>query len=205
MGTVLTRRFRCPGENWKSGSDGFRAETQWRSLHSEWSRTVNNPTHVERCEVYYQQSSMAVINIAPLPGAPSGNFMRYQPLRRSFGQPPSIAHLRPCGWHSDQGDRFITKRRAQKLESMRYQPTNPGSFPSSRFWPRIIADSSMSQAMQRRPRLARRGQRRPSRRRRVSSSSRRSGMTTAGWVRLYQTTSPGDLPATLSRDTMNRL
>jgi len=36
---------------------------------------------------------------------------------------------------------------------MRYQPTNPGSFPSSRFWPRIIADTSMSQAMQRRPRL----------------------------------------------------
>ena len=28
MGTVLTRRFRCPGENWKSGSNGFRAETQ---------------------------------------------------------------------------------------------------------------------------------------------------------------------------------
>ena len=28
LGTVLTRRFRCPGENWKSGSNGFRAETQ---------------------------------------------------------------------------------------------------------------------------------------------------------------------------------
>ena len=123
-----------------------------------------------------------------------------------FGQPPAHrSSFAPCGWHSDQGDRFITKRRVQKLESMRYQPTNPGSFPSSRFWPRIIADSSMSQAIQRRPRLARRGQRRPSRRRRVSSSSRRSGMTTARWVRLYQTTSPGDLPGTLSRDTMNRL
>ncbi len=71
-----------------------------------------------------------------------------------FGQPPAHrSSFAPCGWRSDEGDRFITKRRVQKLESMRYQPTNPASFPSSRFWPRVIADSSMSQAMQRRPRL----------------------------------------------------
>ena len=37
MGTVLTQRFRCRGESWKSGSNGFRAETQWRYLHSVWS------------------------------------------------------------------------------------------------------------------------------------------------------------------------
>jgi len=77
MGTVLTRRFRCPGENWKSGSGGFRAETHWRPIHSEWSPLLT-------ISVHYQQSRMVIINSAPLPGAPSGNFVRYQLLHRSL-------------------------------------------------------------------------------------------------------------------------
>ena len=61
--------------------------------------------------------------------------MRYQPLCRSLLLPRSSLELVPCGGHSDQGVRFITTGRLQKVDGEHDQPT--GILPSSRPCPRI--------------------------------------------------------------------
>ena len=47
-------------------------------------------------------SCMTLINPVPLPGASSGNFIRYQLVRISWAAPGSLLTLVPCGGHSDQ-------------------------------------------------------------------------------------------------------
>ena len=72
--------------------------------------------------MYYQPSSMEVINVDPSSGAPSGNLMRYQPLRSSWAASRLSLAVVPCGWHSDPGQRFITQGTWGSLLVQRGEP-----------------------------------------------------------------------------------
>ena len=100
----------------QSGSDGFESKTGSGGGGCSTQsgvmveRTVNNPRRiVERWWSVCEQSSMEVINVDPSSGAPSGNLMRYQPLRSSWAASRLSLAVVPCGWHSDPGQRFITQ------------------------------------------------------------------------------------------------